>query len=243
MPPKAKFTKEEIVKAALDLVRTEGQEALTARALGERLGSSARPVFTVFQSMEEVQQEVVAAARRLYAQYVEQGLCQTEMPAFKGAGMQYIRFAIQEPKLFRLLFMAEYPQKPGVQEVLPVIEEHYLQILQSVQSCHSLEEPAAEWLYRHLWVYTHGIAVLCATKMCRFTAEEIGRMLTEVCIAMLKEAREKETGDKEAGNREAMLSEAREQETSTKDAGNREAMLKKARDKESGRQESEEQGK
>lgn len=222
MPPKAKFTKEEIVKAALELVRTEGQEALTARALGERLGSSARPVFTVFQSMEEVQQEVVAAARRLYAQYVEQGLCQTEMPAFKGAGMQYIRFAIQEPKLFRLLFMAEYPQKPGVQEVLPVIEEHYSQILQSVQSCHSLEAPAAEWLYRHLWVYTHGIAVLCATKMCRFTAEEIGRMLTEVCIAMLKEAREKETSAKEA----------REKETGDKDAGNKEAMLKKAGDRE-----------
>ena len=32
--------------------------ALSARALGAKLGSSARPVFTVFQSMEEVQEEV-----------------------------------------------------------------------------------------------------------------------------------------------------------------------------------------
>lgn len=192
MPPRAKFTKEEVVEAALNLIREQGIGALTARALGERLGSSARPVFTVFQSMEEVQREAVAAARQLYAQYVEQGFCQTEMPVFKGVGMQYIRFAIREPKLFWLLFMAEYPQKPGVREVLPVIEEHYEKILKSVQNSYSLNTCSAEWLYRHLWIYTHGIAVLCATNMCRFSAEEISRMLTEVCMAMLKEAREKE---------------------------------------------------
>ena len=52
MPPKPKFTKEEIVAAALTLVSEKGMEALTARELGLRLGSSARPIFTVFQSME-----------------------------------------------------------------------------------------------------------------------------------------------------------------------------------------------
>ena len=62
MPPKPKFTKEEIVEAALALVSERGMEALTARDLGERLGSSARPIFTVFRSMEEVQQETRKAA-------------------------------------------------------------------------------------------------------------------------------------------------------------------------------------
>ena len=54
MPPKPKFTKEEIVAAALELVSEKGIEALTARELGVRLGSSARPIFTAFNSMEEV---------------------------------------------------------------------------------------------------------------------------------------------------------------------------------------------
>lgn len=62
MPPKAKFTKEEIIKATLGIVRNEGFRTLTARALGAKLGSSARPIFTVFHSMEEVQQAVVDAA-------------------------------------------------------------------------------------------------------------------------------------------------------------------------------------
>ena len=54
MPPKAKFTREEVISAALEIVRANGEEALTARSLGEKLGSSARPVFTLFDSMEEI---------------------------------------------------------------------------------------------------------------------------------------------------------------------------------------------
>ena len=41
MPPKPRFTREEIVDAALDIVSRKGIEALTARELGEALGSSA----------------------------------------------------------------------------------------------------------------------------------------------------------------------------------------------------------
>ena len=165
MPPKAKFTKEEILEAALQLVRENGVDALTARALGERLGSSARPIFTVFQSMDEVRQGVEAAVRRHYSGYVTAGLEQTGMP----------------------LFMTEQARKPDVTEILPVIDDNYPQILSSVQNCYSLTREDSERLYRHLWVYTHGIAVLCATGLCAFSTEEAGRMLTEVCTALLKE--------------------------------------------------------
>ena len=69
MPPKAKFTREEIIDAAFGIVRRDGFEALTARALGAKLGSSPRPIFTVFRSMEEVQAEVVLRGRRLYEKF------------------------------------------------------------------------------------------------------------------------------------------------------------------------------
>lgn len=187
MPPKAKFTKEEIVNAALDIVRTEGVESLTARALGSKLGSSARPIFTVFQNMEQVQQSVIEASKGLYKEYVQKGL--SEELAFKGVGMQYILFAVNEPKLFQLLFMTEHSQIPDVSTVLPLIDESYEQIRASIESAYGVTELLAEKLYRHLWIYTHGIAALCATKMCRFTGEEISEMVTEVFLGLLKEAK------------------------------------------------------
>ncbi len=193
MPPRAKFTKEEIVEAAFDIVKADGFEALTARALGTRLGSSARPIFTVFQSMDQVQQAVIEAAKALYKEYVHKGL--TEEHPFKGVGTQYILFSIQEPKLFQLLFMTEQPQVPDFSGVLPLIEESYEEILLSIEKDHGISEFLAKKLYHHLWIYTHGIAALCATKMCRFTGEEISNMLTEVCMSILKEIKERESCD------------------------------------------------
>lgn len=183
MPPKAKFTREEIIEAALAIVREHGFSALTARALGEKLGSSARPIFTVFQSMEEVQQAVIEAAKALYKEYVDQGL--SAEIAFKGVGTQYILFSINEPKLFELLFMSEQTQIPSLTGVLPQIDESYSAILSSITNVYHVDRSDAENLYRHLWIYTHGIATLCATKMCRFTGEEISGMMTEVFKSLL----------------------------------------------------------
>lgn len=188
MPPKAKFTRSQIIQAALAIIRENGMAALSARTLGAKLGSSARPIFTVFQSMEEVQAEARNSARSLYAEYIRKGLEQ-EL-AFKGVGMQYILFALQEPKLFQLLFMSEQTQTPAVANVLPVLDDNYKDILLSVQNGYHLPEDKAEQLYRHLWIYTHGIAVLCATNMCIFTAEKISKMITQVCKGLLKEIKE-----------------------------------------------------
>jgi hypothetical protein len=186
MPPKPKFTTEELITTAFNLVRAEGMSALTARTLGMKLNSSARPIFTVFQNMEELHQEVIKAAKRLYASYIQKGL--TQSIAFRGVGSQYIQFAINEPKLFQLLFMEEQAEVPTLSGVLPLIDESYDLILASIQDGYGVDEASAQNLYQHLWIYTHGIATLCATKMCRFTEEELQRMMTDIFISLLKNA-------------------------------------------------------
>ena len=184
MPPKAKFTRDEIIEAALNIVRKDGISALTARTLGTSIGSSARPIFTVFQNIEEVQESVIEAARRLYSEYIDRGLLQ-EIP-FKGVGMQYICFAENEPKLFQLLFMKEQEKIPDFSGALPMIEESYEKILLSIQNVYGWNRDLAQKLYQHLWIYTHGIATLCATKMCRFTEKQLGEMMTEVFVSLQK---------------------------------------------------------
>lgn len=189
MPPKAKFTKEQITSAALRIVRENGIGGLTARTLAKRLGSSSCPIFTVFENMEEVQQSVIEAAKACYKGYVEKGLAADA--AFKGVGAQYILFAIQEPKLFQLLFMSEQAAVPGIEGVLPLIEESYEKILASITEGYGLDRKTAEGMYRHLWIYSHGIASLCATKMCRFTSTEISEMITEVFLGLLDNGEKK----------------------------------------------------
>ena len=193
MPPKAKFQKEEIIAAALAIVKEQGMPALTARSLGDKLGSSPRPIFTVFRSMEEVQAEVIVKAKAVYAEYVKKGLNADN--AFKGVGTQYILFAINEPKLFQLLFMSEQKTVPSLSKVLPVIEEHYEDIMASIRDSYLVDNSNAERLYHHLWIYTHGIATLCATKTCRFTGEEISAMMTDVFTSLIIKIKKEEKND------------------------------------------------
>lgn len=187
MPPKAKFKKSKIVETALKIVRMRGFEALTARSLGAELGSSARPIFTVFQSMDKLQQEVMKAAQAVYDHYVAEALSENRpyTQRFKSVGAQYIRFAMTEPKLFQLLFMREKETPPDFKGILPLIDGNYETILTSVKDDYGLDDASAHKLYQHLWIYSHGIASLCATGMCRFTGEEIGKMMTEVFDSLL----------------------------------------------------------
>ena len=184
MPPKAKFTKQQIADAALQIVRDDGIEHLTSRNLGKKLGSSACPIFTVFANMEEVEAAMLESAKAVYKGYVEEGLAQ-EIP-FRGVGEQYVRFAVNEPKLFQLLFMNGTKELPSLESVLPKLDESYETILRSVMTCASIHRETALKLYRHLWIYTHGIACLCATKTCQFSEQEIRNLMTEIYQSLLK---------------------------------------------------------
>ena len=184
MPPKAKFTKEEIIDAGLAILRKQGVSAITAREIGNYLNSSSRPIFTVFENMGEVLDGIESKARKIYAEYVNEGL-QKEI-AFKGVGQAYIEFAAKEPKLFQLLFMKELPEDIGLNKILPEIDDSYSAILQSITNNYPVSGDDAIMLYRHLWIYSHGIATLCATGMCRFSGDEISNMLTEVFVSLLK---------------------------------------------------------
>lgn len=185
MPPKAKYTREEIIDAGLAILRRRGIEAVTAREIGERLGSSARPIFTVFRSMGDVLDGIEDRASELYAGYVRRGL--ERDIAFRGVGQAYIAFAVEEPKLFQLLFMKKLSEDVGLNRILPEIDDNYPLILRSITDHYPVTEDDAVMLYRHLWIYSHGIATLCATAMCRFSGEEISNMLTEVFKSLLIE--------------------------------------------------------
>lgn len=104
MPPKAKFTRQEIIDAAVDIARRAPLEAVTAQELASVLGTSTRPVFTYFRTLEEVRAAVVEEAGKIYGRYVERGLSMN--PPFKGYGMETIRFAREEPNLSGCSFCA-----------------------------------------------------------------------------------------------------------------------------------------
>ncbi|MDD6463864.1 MAG: helix-turn-helix domain containing protein [Clostridiaceae bacterium] len=183
MPPKPKFTKEEIVAAALELVSKNGIESLTARELSKYLGSSARPIFTVFKSMEEVAQAVREAAMGKYEEFVGKAL--DYFPEFKKYGMQMIAFSKQEPKLFQLLFMTENKSAESFRDVFSILGKTARACIDIIERDYKLEPDRAMLLFEHAWIHSFGICVMCAMGTCRFTDDEISQMLSDNFMGMM----------------------------------------------------------
>ena len=84
MPPKVKFTKDEIIQAALNVARVKGASSVSTRDIAAELQVSTRPIFTYFDTMEEVRAEIRKAAEVVYERYVQRGLA--EPIPFLGVG-------------------------------------------------------------------------------------------------------------------------------------------------------------
>lgn len=183
MPPKPKFTREEITQAALEMVSQKGMSALTARDLGKQLGCSARPIFTVFSSMEEVQKEVRKAALKKFESYAEKAFAYT--PVFKQFGMQMILFAMEEPKLYQLVFMTENMQAKTFDDFFVELGEMAVTCVDVIMRDYGLSRRHAYALFEHVWIHTFGIGSLCAARVCAFSHDEIVEMLGHDFVAML----------------------------------------------------------
>ena len=101
MPPRAKVTKEQIIDAALNIVREKGIEKVTAREVGKALEVSSRPVFTYYEGMDELKTDLFNKAMEIYGSYTNDG--QTAQRPLQAFGYQTLRFIYEEPELFKML--------------------------------------------------------------------------------------------------------------------------------------------
>ena len=183
MPPKVKYSKEQIVEAAFSMVRKYGEGILSARNIAAELGCSTAPIFTAFSSIEELRAAVFERAYELYEQYAREAAEIT--PAFKSAGLKYIQFAKDEPELFKMIFMSSDDEDTD-KHYFPWRYRGEREIREGIETSYGYEEERAMKIYNHMSVYAHGIATLYAHGNCVFSDEDVSRMLSEVFLALTK---------------------------------------------------------
>lgn len=175
MPPKAKYTKNEIATAALEIIRTEGLAALTARELGKRLRTSVSPIFTVFENMEDVKLSARELALKEFMEYISDYREYT--PAFKRIGMMMVSYGINQPELFKLIFMQEHKERISLHEALNDLGGINEICTKLIEKDYSLSHEDAELLFEQMITQAFGLGTMCAMKVCELSEEEIGRRL------------------------------------------------------------------
>ena len=181
MAPKVKFQKEEIVKAAADITRVKGINAVTAREVGAALGVSSRPLFTYFDTVDELKKAVWLYAKNLYEECVKDGL-KAEIP-FLGVGQNYIKFAKEEPELYKYLFLNPPADVKG--SAMDALKLSQDLVRESLMRIYNMDADTAD-----KWLVAYSITTLIVTDGCPYTDREINNLFTEFSVSICKAYKE-----------------------------------------------------
>lgn len=183
MPPKTKYTKEQIIEAAYELTRKRGIEAVVAREVGKYLNTSSSPIFTVWSSMEELKEEVFKLSKMKYQEYMSDIFDYS--PAFKEYGLRCVSFAINEPQLYRLLFLTKSDQHNPYTRFKQEFENMYQKLVHEIITQFSLSEEDAKDLLFQMIIFANGIASYVITDPKSFPLDYVSRLLSQVCIGIV----------------------------------------------------------
>ncbi len=186
MPPTVKFQKEEIVDAAVKVVREKGADALSAREIASELGVSTRPIFTYFDTMDQLKAEVCSYAKRLYRGRIERGLC--DPIPFLGVWRQYLRFAKEDRELFKLLFLS--PRGGASGGAVEALDYSKGLARESIMQTYNMDAHTADCFFRNIWLVAFSFATLEVTDNCPYTEEEMLAVGTEISLSVCKAYKE-----------------------------------------------------
>ena len=175
-------TKERILSASLDLVRTGGPSALTARSLCARLGCGANAIFSSFGSIQGVRDAVREEARKLYRKRVGDGFALN--PPFKGFGMAFIWFAMDEPHLFSMIMEAQ-TQPASYKGYIDSYIGFKAESLSAIADTFGLLGENAETLYYQLILVAMGLASTCTVGRSPLTIPQVSEILGKNVRAFL----------------------------------------------------------
>lgn len=180
MPAKRKIQKEDILKASISIISHEGLSALNARKVAKALGCSTQPLFYYYENMDEIKNEVLQEISKLFNQALLKS--NYDRPAYKDIGVNYIRFASNEPEFFKIMFQSKMNK-----EMFDFIDltGSSLQIFETISKQTGLSLENAKQFHLRMWLYVNGIASLVAHQTVEFNDEEIIDLLKDQYVSML----------------------------------------------------------
>lgn len=180
MPPRTMFTKEDVINATYNIVMKEGFKSVNARRIAKQLKSSVHPIFKHFKDMEELKNSVYEKIYAKYQEYMLSGA--NEEQAYKKIGLSYIKFANDYPEFFKIIFM----QKTNLNaETFIMSDSIGDDVIKAGQNLTGLSFEEQKKFHLKVWIFTHGIACLVATKTIKISEEEISELLGDTVIEIL----------------------------------------------------------
>ncbi len=158
MPPKTRITKDMIINAAIEIAKQSGYESINARTVSEQLHCSTQPVMYHFSTIDALKRASYAQVDHLHSKYLMTMI--PEQDPLLGIGLNYIRFAVEEPQLFRFLFQSGYAAEHSLLEMID--SEELIPVLIAMQEGTGLSMEKTKQIFLTVALFAHGYASIIA---------------------------------------------------------------------------------
>ncbi len=192
MPPRARITGDMIINAAVEVVRREGYESVNARTVSRQLRCSTQPVMYHFATVDAMKRAAYSRADTLHSEYL-MNVPEGRDPVL-GIGLNYIRFAVEEPQLFRFLFQSGYAEETSLLEMID--SEELVPVLAAMREGAGLSMEKTRQIFLTVALFAHGYASIIANNGLEYDekliSEHLERAWNGAFLAAAQEEREHE---------------------------------------------------
>lgn len=181
MAPKQKITREEILQTAFTIVRNEGIDKLNARDLAKTLNCSTQPIFSSFENMEVLKEDIHKMAVKFHTDtFIGAG---KEKDIYLDMGYRYVKFAWEEPNIFKFLFMSDNYPSSTINDF--VQNGSNQEVDKSIGPLLAPGFDSSSTIFTDMWLYAHGISSMIVFNQIQISLEEIEIMLERVFQVLL----------------------------------------------------------
>jgi AcrR family transcriptional regulator len=164
----------EITEAARDIIVEGGLEALSMRAVAERVGTSATALYHYFDGKQALIERVGQSAFARFGEYMETAMRahpEGSMERVRALGQAYMSFALENQAHFRVIFSIQMPD-PRKLEDLPGGGGYHLlrQAVVEAMEAGTMRRGDPDLAALFLWSTVHGLVTLVLA--CRLTGCE-----------------------------------------------------------------------
>lgn len=153
------YTREDIIDAAVELIREQGWHQVTTRRIAKQMGASTMPIYSHLKSLDDLEQDLRVKVRSMLKEF--QLRSYTEQPLLNLA-FGYVAFARDEKQLFRFLYV-DSPELIETGNLTGMKDSFFEQFGKDSPvgaALSAMEEAGQEALIQNTWIFTHGLAML-----------------------------------------------------------------------------------
>ena len=185
MPSSPKIKKEDMLKAALDIVIKDGYTALNIKAVADKLKCSTAPISWQFQGMNGFRSEFIQFAEHYLAdKYKPVGKNETER--FEHVGRCVINMAFDEPNLFKFFYSGEGNEHLPPEFALLAQTEHNKSICRNMALELEIDVEQASDFFMVMTLYTQGVGSMIASGLICDSREHAYNMLHKTGVTYLR---------------------------------------------------------